>query len=213
MVILFGSRRLAGHMPLPSRACAALVVGLSIGLCAAPARADDVDQTRLTMGPGSLRVNTQAWAARFDLRMDAAGIESTTLRRQRWQLLGDYYFARFGGLRATGGLLGQTALPVDAGVNAARAAGLQATRHGPTLGERAAAGQLWPTVGEAGTATYFGLGYSSGSAGWGLSADFGLLALRESSGVRLDRNGTGSADWPRELRLRPMLQLGVSYAF
>lgn len=67
-------------------------------------------------------------------------------------------------------------------------------------------------------APYVGIGYVGLAAkgGWGLKADLGLVA--ESGGLRTGRASTGNAGlaWDgalRELRLTPLLQLGVSYAF
>lgn len=69
------------------------------------------------------------------------------------------------------------------------------------------------------TATpYLGLGYSRASptSGWGFSADLGLLTLNPGSAARLGRvfsGGQSLDDLLRELRLAPLLQLGVSYQF
>lgn len=67
-------------------------------------------------------------------------------------------------------------------------------------------------------APYVGIGYVGLAAkgGWGLKADLGLVA--ESGGLRSGRApfGNGGPAWDgglRELRLTPLLQLGVSYAF
>lgn len=75
-------------------------------------------------------------------------------------------------------------------------------------------------VGEtpADAAPYVGIGYVglAVKGGWGLKADLGLVA--ESGGLRSGRApfGNGGLAWDgalRELRLTPLLQLGVSYAF
>jgi hypothetical protein len=190
----------------------AVMTALLATLCAAPASATEAESARrgvepgartITVGPGSLRVDSSAWAARLDLRLPAASDDG--IGRAGWQLLGDYYFSALGGLRATGGVLGQSAVGRQPSRLSARA----------NLGEMASHGRLWQNSSDAGTATYVGLGYSStrAAAGWGLSADLGLLALRESAGVRLGSGDPAGADWPQELRLRPMLQLGVSYSF
>ncbi|MEX8493102.1 hypothetical protein [Sphaerotilus sp.] len=111
----------------------------------------------------------------------------------RWHLVSDYYFAPSLGLRATGGL--QTDV-----------AGSHDVRLG-TTGQRAT--------------PYVGLGYSTGGVNanrwgrWGLSADIGMQAVRGSD-VTLGRaleSPTGVGELIRELRLTPVLQLGVSYAF
>ena len=66
------------------------------------------------------------------------------------------------------------------------------------------------------SAAYMGLGYSSlrTRGGWGFSADVGVMALSPSSVVKLGRSGTQSLDDVlREMRLSPLLHLGVSYSF
>ena len=110
----------------------------------------------------------------------------------RWQLVGDYYFAPSLGLRATGGL--------QAGVTGSSDVRLGTTRQRAT--------------------PYVGLGYSTGGVsanrwgGWGLSADIGVQA--RGSDLTLGRaleSPAGVGELLRELRLTPVLQLGVSYAF
>ncbi len=69
-----------------------------------------------------------------------------------------------------------------------------------------------------GTLPYLGVGYTSLSdkSGWGVSADFGLMARNPRSAVQLGRTFTGGQsldDTLRELRLSPLLQIGVSYSF
>ena len=62
---------------------------------------------------------------------------------------------------------------------------------------------------------YLGVGYSGGSLRNGLSfsADVGLAAQNPGA-IRFGRVGAaGFDDWARELRLMPVLQLGVSYSF
>ena len=63
---------------------------------------------------------------------------------------------------------------------------------------------------------YLGIGYSlSTRSGWGFAADLGLGGRRSGDGLRLAPTGRGgSVDRVLdELRLAPVLQLGVSYAF
>lgn len=115
-------------------------------------------------------------------------------------VLGDYYFGRTrlgsldasGGFRATSGvLLGQRSA---------------------VLGAPASGGLLpydqWSAT------PYVGVGWSGSSwrRGWGVSADLGLAVRGGSGGLRI--GGTQSLDdLLRELRLTPMVQVGVSYAF
>jgi len=66
------------------------------------------------------------------------------------------------------------------------------------------------------TLPYVGIGYSGSSlrGGWGFNADLGLAA-QNSGQQRLARSITSQSldDTLRELRLTPVLQLGVSYRF
>lgn len=108
---------------------------------------------------------------------------------QSGSFVGDYYFAQpsYGRFRATGGL----------------------------WMNQPAGGDGWAS------APYLGLGYSSPAtwAGVTLSADLGLAA--ETSPVNTASSGLGRAllgvqgaeSSRRELRLSPVLQLGVRYAF
>ena len=147
-------------------------------------------------GPGSRRLGVQ----------DGAASNGPSLY---W--LGDYRFAPSWGLRATGGLLGRL-------------------ESAPPLGTPGAAFRLDPAVmpSDGLRATpYLGFGFdrshstSGGWGGWGLSADVGLVSRNwgpgaamsaEPRSVRLGNSTTGD-NWLRSLRLMPLVQVGVSYAF
>jgi len=77
----------------------------------------------------------------------------------------------------------------------------------PGLADPAADSTLtWP---------YLGVGYSGSSLRYGLnfSADLGLAAQNPGA-IRLGRVGSAGLDeFARELKLMPVLQLGVSYRF
>lgn len=154
----------------------------------------------------------------------AAGTSSPTIVSAR--ILGDYYFGRpasttqgsLSGFRATSGLLlgprpGTWAGSVGSVVSDTSSVSVERRHFGllPPL--------LDATARETGRAVpYVGIGYSNvfDKGRWGVSADLGLMALRSStSGVRLGRAYETHAadDSLRELRLAPMLQLGVSYSF
>ncbi len=65
---------------------------------------------------------------------------------------------------------------------------------------------------------YLGIGYSDYSlkSGWGFWADIGLVVQSPGNALGVGRTLTGSQgidDLVRELRLAPMLQLGVNYSF
>ena len=135
------------------------------------------------------------WA--FALRLHPAGEGQAPLR-----LLGDHYLTGpgFGGGRVTGGLRVSGGLAVDAWPPGLR----QTEVLGPVSG--------------AAVLPYIGLGYSSLSAraGWGFAADIGLGGLRPGVPVRFGIGGRAGGAVEQlldELRLAPVLQLGVSYAF
>ncbi|MFY9514206.1 MAG: hypothetical protein WAQ05_24845 [Rubrivivax sp.] len=110
-------------------------------------------------------------------------------------VLGDYYFdapglrlpASLGGLRATSGLLSspwRSLLPGSA----------------------------------AETMPYLGIGYTGLAlkGGWGITADLGLALENPTSATRLGRAVFGNQGFDsawRELRLSPVLQLGMHYTF
>jgi hypothetical protein len=147
--------------------------------------------------------------------------EATALRERllpSWRLVGSDGAPR-SGLRASAGV-----------VNVSRATAFGTS----TLAEQAVIATLplhrltgmgtpLPTA----SAPYLGVGWhdtpavrsgnsaSSGGA-WGFNADFGLMALAPRSTVRFGRNSGGPLtldDMARDLRLTPLLQLGVSYSF
>ena len=68
------------------------------------------------------------------------------------------------------------------------------------------------------TLPYIGIGYSNLSAksGWHFSADLGVVSQSPGNVVRFGRvfGGTQSLDDAvRDMRLAPVVQLGVSYSF
>ena len=69
-----------------------------------------------------------------------------------------------------------------------------------------------------GAVPYLGVGYTglSGKAGWGFSADLGVMALNPGSAANLGRvfgNVQNLDDVLRDMRLSPLVQVGVSYSF
>lgn len=133
-------------------------------------------------------------------------------RLRSFGVMGDYYFLRAplgehssGGFRATSGVvLGQAsgawALPAGGASSVGR-------RH-------SAFGAADASLD--GTVPYAGVGYSALAAngGWGFTADLGLMAV--GSRVHLGQAGAVTQrldDLVRDLRLMPVLQLGVSYSF
>lgn len=141
------------------------------------------------------------------LRSDAGATPRTL---QAGGLYGDYVFAqpRFGSFRASGGLvLGNPAGAPQTGSLANGSLGI-AMLDGGTIGATA----------EAPTLPYLGLGYTS-PARWGalsLTAELGLVAGHPSGLTSLGRAllGTQAMDQAlREIRIAPMLQVGLRYAF
>jgi hypothetical protein len=114
------------------------------------------------------------------------------------------------------------------------AGGLRATS-GLTVGARGLATGMPPGIGGSGLAwrdrdpmggrdlsatslPYLGLGVTGLSlrGGWGVSADIGLAGYDPAGGLRPGRAGAelnAAEEVLRELRLTPVLQLGVSYSF
>ncbi len=131
-------------------------------------------------------------------------------------VFGDYFFRSRepsgGGFRATTGwmLRSRNLSLADAGTPAA-----SASTGYPRISSLAAV----DAPADAPTAQpYFGVGYSgwSGKTGVSFSADLGLAAQSTGSVVRLGRVLNGSRtldDVLREMRLQPLLQLGVNYSF
>jgi hypothetical protein len=151
---------------------------------------------------------TTAAAARTDLH--AAG------QLQSARLFGDYYFTGpgfgigrvGGGLRATSGLL--------SGPHALSAPTLP-SRQGLSFNLSARQSAAFDGSLDSGAPVpYLGVGYTGVSlrGGWGFTADVGLMA--PASGLRVGRGAVASQsvdDLLRDLRLTPVLQLGVSYSF
>lgn len=159
------------------------------------------------------------WQARVSIqtapapwRSELAGAPSSGLRVRSLGLMGDYYFMpaplgerSSGGFRATSGVVlgsasGLWSLP-----------GGTPRRIAEPASSGAEAGFESP-----GTVPYAGVGYTGWSrrGGWGFSADLGLMAV--GTRVRLGQpvNMAPRLDEVvRDLRLMPVLQLGVSYSF
>lgn len=166
------------------------------------------------------------WQARVSLGAAAtpgaglAGSSGAPHRVVAANLLGDYYFSPLGqgltasGFRATSGLLVGNA-PLGAFTSPVR------------LGSPFSVGRasLWSGDGSPESAEpqttlpYIGLGYSrlALQGGWGFSADLGLVAHNPSGAWQLGRALFGPArgleDAVRQMRLAPVVQVGVRYTF
>jgi hypothetical protein len=133
---------------------------------------------------------------------------------------GDYYFSKNlvdaaappSGFRASGALLiRQPGVSLSDLAWSSRAATSLALRQ-PYASLAEPAGQGLSAM------PYLGVGYSDYSlkTGWGFWADIGLVVQSPSNALGMTRviSGTQSLDdLVRELRLSPMLQLGVNYSF
>lgn len=142
--------------------------------------------------------------ARFDLSLAAFDIQ-----HQRARLFGDYYLTGpgfgegqvDGGLRLTSGLaFGRTLSSLSLAA--------------PGSSDGLALGREAPSVAQ----PYLGLGYSSLAprAGWAFSADIGLGRWVPADRPRLGQGGPSDSQVERlldDLRLSPVIQLGVRYAF
>jgi hypothetical protein len=159
-----------------------------------------------------ITVQTAAIAPVMLTRLFEPGM-SATRGVQGGSLLGDYVFATpgFGNFRATSGVMlgGPGGAPVLNATPSARV-GITVLDSG-TVGSAALADGL-------ATLPYLGLGYSSASL-WrslSVSADVGLVAVRPAGlpGVGRAMLGNQAMDAAvRDLRLAPVLQLGVRYSF
>jgi hypothetical protein len=173
------------------------------------------------------RVDWPRWQARLQLNAEFQPATATSSlavvqaapRARSGALFGDYYVARprlgdAGGLRLTSGVVvGQRGSLFGPGSPAGLEQSVAATvAHSlapvPAGGDTGAEAMLtWP---------YLGVGYSGSSlrGGWGFSADLGLAAQNPGA-VRLGRafGAQPMEDLVRDLRLTPVLQLGVSYRF
>ncbi len=116
-------------------------------------------------------------------------------------LLGDYYFnntASLGGFRASGGLL-------TGGLGGQSLVGTGSPAYPP--------GADSPV-----TVPYLGLGFTGAAwrTGLAVTADFGLIAERATAAVGLGRAVFGNEGVDRslrEMRLSPVMQLGMRYTF
>lgn len=191
----------------------AAVIGVIIAF---PAMA--LDGESLSLNPDQLP--WARWQGRLSLGTASSawrpGIESTKVSSA--SLMGDYYFGRSlvgpgstGGFRATSGLI--------FGPRSSLATGQPglASGNGFSIGSRLFGQTAMPytsdTTGDNATLPYLGLGYTNLAArsGWSFSADLGLVA-QTPGGIKAIRSQSLD-DAVREMRLAPLVQFGVSYAF
>ena len=168
------------------------------------------------------------WQGRISVGSSSAFWRSSladATRPTSMSLMGDYYFTGSllglgtqGGFRATSGLiLGPRAQAWSGqpGLGAGSALSVGNRLFGGNTG---AVPYLRDPSTETATLPYLGVGYTGLSARsrWSFSADLGIVAQNPSNAVRLGRlfgSGQNLDDIVRDLRMTPMFQLGVSYAF
>lgn len=179
------------------------------------------------MADGLQISETPRWQARLQLgSIDSSMLGWTEGRRYSSSrllsanLLGDYYLTGSGlenvrgGLRATGGMLmGPLSLSVSS-----LALGTSNFQLGQTLaiGRRSLLATGLDASDPGASLSYVGIGYSGQSlhGGWGFSADLGLLNKASVGGLRLgNSNMSGMEDVLRDMRYKPVLQLGLSYSY
>ncbi|MCF8206618.1 MAG: hypothetical protein K9J82_16170 [Methylotenera sp.] len=161
------------------------------------------------------------WQARLQLNSSDNAADTTPhlggSRVLSANLLGDYYLTRSGlsgvsgGLRATGGLLlGPLSLSQSSGGLALGSGPVSAGRR------HLMSGRLDSNLLEGSSnLSYLGIGYTGRvhSTGLAFSADFGLMS-GSYAGLRLGRSSAqGFEDAMRDLRFKPLLQLGLAYNY
>ena len=198
-----------------------LAGALALVSTAAPAAEGDLPY------PGADQISWARWQGRLSLGTHSTpwrlGAENPNPKLSSASLMGDYYFSRslvgprqLGGFRATSGLIfGPRSM---LGTGQSGFAGGSAF----SIGSRAVGQATMPLGGDPGadttTVPYLGVGYTNLSvrSGWSFNADLGLIAQGSGSATRLGRSlygGQSLDDAVREMRMTPLLQLGVSYAF
>lgn len=195
-------------------------LGLATGATSAVAQPVDGSGLSLPQFEGRIRLGMSVTAGPLDA---AVGAESS--RFSAASVLGDYYFTRSStqagdtsGFRATSGVFLGSRLGSWGGPDLAPPGGSAFAVETHRFSLSSASALLSSDAADSGTVPYVGLGYSGSSAkgGWGFSADLGLMALDPGGVARLGRNlGAGQSleETLREMRLSPILQLGVSYSF
>ncbi len=195
----------------------------AFALTALPGMAADGDGAM----PGSGQLPWARWQGRLSLGTTSSpgrlGADTLAPTLSSASLMGDYYFGRWltgpqgrGGLRATSGLIFGPRSLLSTGQPGFAAGGTF------SIGTRAIGRATTPyagdPAGDVATLPYLGFGYTGLSLrnGWSFSADLGLVAQGAGGAARLGRSLYGSQsldDAVRDLRMTPLLQLGVTYAF
>ncbi len=168
------------------------------------------------------------WQGRLSLGSSAplprpgAAAQAEAYRPPDLSLMGDYYLTRSGwGFTESGGFRATSGLVLGRGARTLLSLGAAPGRQGLSVQRQHRLGALaapWlhDADRDAGTSAYLGLGYTGITrSGWGFTADVGVL----SHGPGTARPGPAAVGTPsldetlRTLRLAPLVQMGVSYAF
>jgi hypothetical protein len=171
-------------------------------------------QSRIAFAPGA-----PGW------RADLAPIERSGLQVGSVGLLGDVYFGAkpavggvpTTGFRATSGLLIGARSPLLGGSATPASGGLYGSNR-RLFGASASSLAATDASVDSSTVPYIGIGYTNlaTKSGWSFSADLGVVSQSPGSVVRFGRVFGGSQsldDVIRDMRLAPVVQLGVSYSF
>ena len=172
-------------------------------------------QSRIALAPGA-----PGW------RADLAPVERSGLQVGSLGLLGDVYFggaksasagAASTGFRATSGLLIGARSPLLGSSTTPTSGGLYASNR-QLFGASASSLAVVDASVDSSTVPYIGIGYNNlaGKSGWSFSADLGVVSQNPGNVVRFGRvfGGTQNLDDViRDMRLAPVVQLGVSYSF
>lgn len=210
-------------------AVAAVWSAAFVVLAAGPASAQAQDNVKGGGSATSLRLTSPSGG----LWLRGRGVGATTLAESAnlgtsgdpsWRLLGSYDLPKANGLRATGGMIGVTRRTA---LGAASLQDSQRWDNGLTRGWIEGT-RVPDTASQANhiSVPYAGLSYTTSntfagarglaSSAWSFNIDLGVMALAPRSSVRFgsaDIQQSRLDDMLRELRLSPLLQLGVSYSF
>lgn len=196
-----------------------LVLGASGALAGGHGIAADADSVPWLRVQGRVAYSAApAWGSSLALD-DSAGLKVAGVA-----VLGDVYFGgtrtrstAHRGFRATSGVL--------VGSRGALWGSRGASGEGLVVVDRRLVGMAQPSVHaaaetaeDAARIPYVGIGYSSlrSRSGWSFTADLGLVSRAPGNAVRFGRVVGGSEnldDVIRDMRLAPVMQLGVTYAF
>jgi len=193
------------------------------GLCAAHSTWAESGLKLEPQGLGRWQARIQLSSQDVNTGMLTEALRSGSSRLLSANLLGDYYLTGSGlghgiqgGLRATGGLLmGPLSLSQSSsGLALGQGAALQSQNF--ALGQRSVSMLSGADRGDpSASLSYLGIGYTGHSlrGGWGFSADLGLVG-GGYGGFRLGHSSAQAVeDLLRDMRYKPVLQLGLSYSY